>query len=127
MKTNQVSVNVNTLTSIGLAVLAVLFVFGVLTGKRIPMINDDRTALLILFVIGFAMCGMGVSRISATGQWTHPLTIIGYILGALTMLTAAAGYFGYRLAFIQNPREAMIAVSALMVTKFVLSIIHRLM
>ena len=126
MKTNQLSTTVNTLISFGLAALAALFVFGVLTGKRIPMVNGDRTALLVLFVIGFAMCGLGVSRISATGQWTHPLTIIGYLLGILAMPIAAAGYFGFRLAFIHDPRGAMITVGILMAVKLVLSIVHRL-
>lgn len=126
MKTNQFSVGVNILISIGLAILAALLVFGVLTSRKIPMISGDRAALLVLFVIGFAMCGLGISRISASGQWVHPLTIISYLLGALAMLFAGAGYFGFRFLFVHDPRGSMIAISVLMAAKLVLSIAHSL-
>jgi len=127
MKTSQLSSSLTTLTVFGLTIAASVLVFANLTGRKIPMIDGDRTALVVLFVIGFALCGLGISRISATGQWIHPLTILGYLLGALTMLFAAAGYFGFRFAFVHNPREALITVSILMAVKLVMSIVHRLL
>ena len=126
MKTNQLSTGVTILITIGLATLAALLVFGVLTGRKIPMISGDRAALLALFVIGFSMCALGISRISATAQWAHPLTIIGYLLGALAILFAAAGYFGFRFLFVHDPRGAMIAVGVLLAAKLVLSIVPSL-
>jgi len=127
MKTNHLSFGANNLISIGLAIVAAYLVFGVLTGRRIPLISEDRAALVGVFVIGFAMCAMGIGRVSAAGQWTHPLTILGYLLGALIMVVAAAGYFGFRLAFITDPRGAMIAVAGLMAGKMVLGIVHILL
>ena len=126
MKTNQLSTGVNLVISIGLVVLAAVLAFRALTGMKIPLITSDRTALLAIFLIGFAMCGLGISRISATGQWSHPLTIIGYVLGLLAMLFAAAGYFGSHFAFVHDPRGAMIAVLAVIMLKLFLAIVHRL-
>lgn len=131
MKTNslatgplRLSFGATNLIAIALTILAALLIFGVFTGRKIPMISGDRAALGILFVIGFAMCAMGMFRISATGQWAHPLTIVGYILGALIMLVAAAGYFGFRFAFISEPRDAIFGVGVLMAAKLILSIVH---
>jgi hypothetical protein len=126
MKTNQLSTSVTILISIGLTTLAAWLTYGVLTGRKIPMISGDRAALLALFVIGFCMCAVGISRVSATGQWAHPLTIIGYFLGVLALLVAAAGYFSFRFLFVHDPRGAMIAVGVLMAAKLVLSIVHSL-
>jgi hypothetical protein len=126
MKTNQLSNGFTIPISIGLAILAALLVFLVLAGRKIPFIQGDRAALVTLFVIGFAMCGLGISRISASGQWAHPLTIIGCLLGALAILCAAAGYFGFRFFFVHDPRGALIAVGVLMAAKLVLSIVHSL-
>lgn len=126
MKTDQLSTGVNLVLSIGLAALAALLVFRVLNGMEIPLIQGDEAALVTVFVIGFAMCSLGVSRISATGQWFHPLTIVGYVLGILAMLFAAAGYFGLRFAFVHDPRGAMVAVSVVIALKLILAIIHRL-
>jgi hypothetical protein len=126
MRTNQLSTGFNIIISIGLASLAGLLVFGALTGKKIPFIQGDRAALLVLFIVGFSMCGLGISRISATGQWAHPLTIIGYLLGVAAILFAAAGYFGFPILAVHDPRGAIIAVSILMAAKLVLSIVHSL-
>jgi drug/metabolite transporter (DMT)-like permease len=126
MKTSRLSAGLTNLATSGLAILAAVFVFEILTGRKVPLIEGDRAVLLVLFVIGFALCGLGISKISATGQWTHPLTILGYILGVLTMLIAAAGYFGLRFAFIQSSGSSFIAVSILMIIKFVFAVVHSL-
>jgi hypothetical protein len=126
MKTNSLSFNFTTVLSIGLAILAALLFYSVLGGKKIPFIQGDRSALAALFVIGLAVCGLSIGRISAIGQWAHPLTIIGYLLGVLGLLFAGAGYFGFRFVFVDNPRTAMIALAALMAAKLVLSIVHGL-
>lgn len=126
MKTDQLSTGFNLVLSIGLAALAALLVSRVLNGMKIPLIQGDRAALVTVFVLGFVMCSLGVSRISATGQWLHPLTIVSYVLGMLAMLFAAAGYFGFQVAFVHDSRGAMVAVLATVVLKLILAIIHRL-
>lgn len=126
MKTNSSIFSFTNLIAIGLAILAGVLVFAVLTGRKIPLIEGDRTALIVLFVIGFVMCSFGIGRVSATGQWAHPLSIIGYLLGALIMLFAAAGIFGFRFLFVNDPRSAIIVVAILMAAKVVLTFVHML-
>jgi hypothetical protein len=127
MKTNNLSLGATNPVSIVLAILAALLVFGVLTGKKLPMISGDRAALAVLFTICFAMCAFGIGRISATGQWTHPLSIIAYILGALILLYTAAGFFGFRLPPVYSAHQAIIVVAALGVAKMILTFLHRLL
>jgi SAM-dependent methyltransferase len=43
--------------------------------------------IILLVIIGMTICTQGgIGRVAATGQWTHPLSIIGYILGGLILL-----------------------------------------
>jgi hypothetical protein len=126
MKTNNTFPTTNTLVTIVLVVLAVLLVFGVLTGKKIPFISSERAALLVLFIIGFAMCPMGIGRVAATGQWVHPLSIISYILGVLIIASAAGGYFGFHFLYVIDARSGIIAVTLLVAVKLIISITHSL-
>ena len=127
MKANNLSLGVVNPISIGLVILAALLVVGVLNGRKIPMISGDRAALGVLFIIGFAMCSFGIKKVADAGLWTHPLSIVGYILGALILLYTAAGYFNFRLPMVSSAREAFIVVAVLIVGKLALSILHRLL
>lgn len=110
-----------------LGLLAALLVFTVLTGRRVPLVSNERTALVVLLVIGMAMCMPGIGRVAASGQWAHPLSILGYLFGALILVIGVVAALGRPLPFIPDARNAMIAVSALTVVKLVISIVHRVL
>ncbi len=81
MKTNEMTMMGNTFTTVILGVLAVLLVGLTLYGKKIPFVTSEKAALFWLVMLGMAMCTRGIGRVSATGQWAHPLAILAYIIG----------------------------------------------
>lgn len=124
MKASTASTVVSPLPVVIFGILAGLLVLGVLTGRKLPLIANDKTALIVLLVLGIAMCAPGIGRVAQAGAWAQPLSILAYLLGALILLVGAAGIFGFKLPLVTDPRSAIIAVSGLAVVKLVLSAIH---
>ncbi len=48
----------------------------------------------------------GIGRIAATGNWTHPQAILGYLLGTAILLVAASIFFNFKLPFITSQQQA---------------------
>jgi hypothetical protein len=111
-----------------LAVLFVAVVFIGGTGKKVPLLSNVRLDILLLVILGLAICTQGgIGRISATGQWSHPQAIIGYLLGGLILLVALAAFVGWKLPFIQNEQQALIAVAILAGLKVLNAVTHYLL
>jgi hypothetical protein len=110
-----------------LNILALLLVVAVLTGLKLPLISSYRAGLVALIVIGMAACTMGgLGRVAAAGAWAHPLSILGYLIGALILVIAGAALFGKQLPLISGDRAVFIAVAVLIGSKWALSLVHRL-
>jgi len=76
-------------TIIGLALLAAVVVFIGVTGKKVPLLSNVRVDIILLVIIGMTICTQGgIGRVAVAGEWTHPLSIIGYILGGLILIIA---------------------------------------
>ena len=113
---------------IGLALLAAAVVFVGVTGKKVPILSNLRVDIILLVIIGMTMCTQaGIGRIAATGQWTHPQAIIGYILGGLILLITLAVFVGWKLPYIQNDQQALIAIAILISLKIVNAVTHYLL
>lgn len=112
-------------------VFALLFaavVFVAITGRKVPLISNVRIAMLALLVLGMSMCTMGgIGRVAASGQWTHPLSILGYLLGALILIIGLATIFGMKLPYIKSDAQAIIVVACLTAAKVVNAVIHHFM
>jgi len=65
--------------------------------------------------------------VAATGQWTHPLSIIGYVLGGLILLVTLTVFVGWKLPYIQNDQQALIAIAILASLKVVNAVSHYLL
>ena len=94
---------------------------------KVPLLSNLRTDIVLLLILGMAMCTQGIGRVAATGQWTHPLAILGYIHGALIFLVALSGFFGWKLFFIQTGQQALLTMAVLMTAKVVGTAIHYLL
>lgn len=115
-------------TIIGLALLAATIVFIGVTGKKVPLLSNIRVDIILLVIIGMTICTQGgIGRVAATGQWTHPLSIIGYILGGLILLITLAVFVGWKLPFIANDQQALLTIAILTSLKVVNSVIHYLL
>ncbi len=118
MNTSSTSFSGNYLLAAILGILAVALVFLFVTGRPIPLISGDRAAFIALAVIGLAMCATGGIG-TAVGQygWTHPITIIGSLLGVLALGLVGATLVNIRLPFVPDDRAAFIALAAIGVVK----------
>jgi hypothetical protein len=111
-----------------LALLAAAVVFIGATGKRVPLLSNVRVDIVLLILLGLTICTQaGIGRIAATGEWSHPQAIIGYILGGTILLVALSVFVGWKLPWIQNDQQALIALAVLVALKFVNAISHYLL
>ena len=111
-----------------LALLAAAVVFIGATGKKVPVLSNLRVDIILLVILGMSICTQaGIGRIAATGQWTHPLAIVGYILGGTILLITLAVFVGWKLPFIQNDQQALIAIAILAGLKLVNAVTHYLL
>jgi hypothetical protein len=115
-------------TILVLALLAAAVVFIGATGKKVPLLSNVRVDVILLVIIGMTMCTQGgIGRVAATGQWSHPLSIIGYILGGLILFVTLAVFVGWKLPLIQNNQQALIAIAILIGLKIVDAVTHYLL
>lgn len=113
---------------IGLAVLFAAVVFIGYTGKRIPVLSNARVDIILLVILGMAICTQGgIGRIAATGQWAHPQAIVGYILGGLILLITLFTFVGWKMPYIQNDQQALLAIAVLVGLKVVNAVVHYLL
>ena len=111
-----------------LALLAAVVVFIGATGRRVPLLSSVRADIILLVIIGMTMCTQGgIGRVAATGQWSHPLSIVGYILGGLILLITLAVFVGWKLPYIQTDQQALIAIAVLIGLKVVNAVTHYLL
>ena len=115
----------NGTTTIIFGIIAGLLVFAVLTGRKVPLLTSERAVLVAVTLLGMAMCSYGFGRVAAAGDTSHPLAILGYLVGAVMLVIAVAGIFGWALPFVPNARQAILLVGVLGGVKIVLSLVHR--
>ncbi|HET9914778.1 MAG TPA: hypothetical protein VFQ13_23000 [Anaerolineales bacterium] len=115
-------------TILGLALLAAVVVLIGVTGKKVPVLSNIRVDVILLVIIGMAMCTQGgIGRVAATGQWSHPLSIVGYLLGGMILLITLAVFVGWKLPFIQNDQQALIVIAILAGLKVLNAVTHYLL
>ena len=124
MKTAPVSSPLS-LTILILALLFVAVVFVGVTGKKVPLLSNVRLDIILLVVIGMAICSQGgIGRVAASGQWSNPFSIIGYVLGGLILLVALSVFVGWKLPYIQSAQQALLAIAILAGFKVVIAVVH---
>jgi len=110
---------------IGLALLFAIVTFIGVTSRRVPLLSNVRVDIILLVIIGMAIRQQGgIGRVAATGEWTHPLSIIGYILGGLILLITLAVFVGWKLPYIANDQQALLAIAVLASLKVVDAVTH---
>jgi hypothetical protein len=110
-----------------LALLFATVTFIGASGKKVPMLSNVRVDIILLIIIGLAMCMPGIGRVAALGQWSHPLSIFAMILGGAILLIALAVFVGWKLPFVQNDQQALIAIAILVGLKVLNAITHYLL
>ena len=115
-------------TIIGLALLAAAVVFIGVTGRKVPLLSNVRVDIMLVVILGMAICTQGgIGRVAATGAWSHPLSITGYILGGLILFITLAVFVGWRLPYIHNEQQALLAIAILASLNIVNAVTHFLL
>lgn len=113
-------------------VFALLFLFVAVTvvalsGKRVPLLSNLKVDMILLVILGMAICTSGIGRVAALNQWTHPLSIFASLLGVLILVVTAASFFGWRLPFIQGDTQSLLAIALLVGIKIANTVVHSLL
>ena len=108
-----------------IALLAALAVCEGVTGKKAPLLSSVRVDIVLLVILGMAICSQGgIGRIAAAGTWSRPLAIVGYILGGLILFTMLAVFAGWKLPYIQNEQPSLLAVAFLACVRVLNAFVH---
>lgn len=99
-------------------VISGLAMFAGFTGTKLPLIANTRSAVIVLTITGFAMCSLGAIGAFIAKAPLHPLTIAGYVFGALALLAGVVQVFKLGVPYIQDPRNALIVITAAIIIKF---------
>jgi hypothetical protein len=108
-----------------LAALAVAVIAITWRGVSLPLLASLKVNLAILLALGMAICAQGgIGRIAAAGQWSHPLAVVGYLLGAAILILAVGIFFSVDLPFLASQQQAFLLVAALIGVKVLNSLAH---
>jgi hypothetical protein len=111
-----------------LAALAGVVIFAGLTGKKLPLLSNLKVDILLVVGLGMAICAQGgIGRVAALGVWSHPLSIVGYILGGLILLVLVSVFTGLKLPLIAGDRQALLAITILAGLKVFNALLHTLL
>jgi hypothetical protein len=86
---------------------------------------SDKSLLLVITLVGMAMCTAGIGQVAARGDWLNPLSLVAYVTGALILLITGATLLGFNLPLIDSTRTAIFAVIALALFKVALTYVHQ--
>ncbi|MBI3752133.1 MAG: hypothetical protein HY263_10830 [Chloroflexi bacterium] len=76
-------------------VVCLALAYVAVTSNSVPVVGTVRTALIAMAVIGMAGCAVaGIGQAPVIG-WTHPISILGIVLGVLALAIVAAGLAGW--------------------------------
>ena len=109
------------------SILVALFIFAVLTDKKVPLISGDKAAFVILFILGFSMSVLAGIRDGKNFQQMIPLVMISLmVLGALAVLLFIVTLIGIKIPLISGYRRAFVAMATIIASKWVIVHLYNL-
>ena len=110
-----------------ISILVALFIFAVLTDKKVPLISGDKAAFVILFILGFSMSVLAGIRDGKNFQQMIPLVMISLmVLGALAVLLFIVTLIGIKIPLISGYRRAFVAMATIIASKWVIVHLYNL-
>ena len=109
------------------SILVALFIFAVLTDKKVPLISGDKAAFVILFILGFSMSVLAGIRDGENFQQMIPLVMISLmVLGALAVLFFIVTLIGIKIPLISGYRRAFVVMATIIASKWVIVHLYNL-
>jgi hypothetical protein len=103
------------------AIAAVVAMYAGFAGRPVWFIHDTRTAVITLAAAGFLMCSTGAIASFVSRAPAHPLTIAGYLVGALALLAGLTQLFGWKVPYLADARTALIVITVAVVIKVIIA------
>ena len=98
--------------------------------KADSMMKNDRAIFTGLFIAGFALCARGIAKAPIYG-WTHPISLIGIVLGGAALLLGVQVIFRARAPRLKigvplrSDRQAIYALLGIAALKILLAELYR--
>ncbi len=110
------------LVSYCVALLALLIVYLVITGRRLPFIRSDRAAFYVLWAIGLSMSILAGTRDMVDGKFIMPQLVLNILmpLGAISFLLPVIMLVGRSLPLFSNYRTAFFLLAGMIGVKWLL-------
>lgn len=127
MNASKNTPHTQTILSLVLGVVGILFVFAVWSGRSIPFISSAKGALIALATLGFAMCAIDglSSKVDKRGfSWTSPFTLTGIVLGLAIVYVLIGGLTGLSLPLVASTQSAFVLLAGLILLKWIVSHLH---
>jgi EamA domain-containing membrane protein RarD len=96
-----------------------LIVYAGLCGKQVWFVNGPRSAAITLGAVGMAFCTISVGRF-ITAAPAHPLSILGYLIGAAALLTFLGQVFQWKLPIVTDPAKALWVIAVCIAAKTII-------
>jgi hypothetical protein len=124
MKSNVFTLNWIVVSSYVVGILALLSIYIILSGKKIPLIGNMKAAFIILFIIGLTMSILGGIRDYPDGKFTMPGILLGFlmVLGISAIILLIIMLIGVKIPFIPTYKEAFMVMAAIIIIKW--AVVH---
>jgi len=124
MTTTTVQVKPKSFFLVPLGAAAALLTLGMLAGWTAAFGLSDRSAFLVLFALGFAMCAFSPLGAGAVYGWTNPRHLAGYLLGGLALVLSLGVLFNLPFAAVLSDRMAFIVLAGIMAVKIFIGALY---
>lgn len=101
-------------------IISALLVWMGFSKRQFLWIRSPRSAAVTLCVIGFVLCMASVGKFISS-DWRHPLTILGYVLGVILMLSMIAQIFGLNMPVVGKSETALVVIGVCIVLKGIIA------
>ena len=95
-----------------------------MTTSPLSITKYDRLIFSGMLVSGMTLCTKGIAKAPTYG-WTHPVSILGTLLGGLALLLGVQVIFRARIFPLRSDRQAIYLLAGIAATKFLLAFLYR--
>ena len=97
-------------------ILSAVFVALGLTNTKVLFLQGPRTMTIVLGIMGMLLCTMSIGKFISAAP-AHPLTILGYILGAVALTAFVTQVFKIGIPVLEDPEKALVILAVALVLK----------
>lgn len=111
-------------------IFAIVFIWLVLSEKKLPYITDDKSAFIAILILGIVMCTIGIGlrtmgpfKYTNSSDWFNILNVIEGISGVIATIIIIAVTMGKKIPIIGSYKMAFYALSIIIITKSFIALI----